>query len=117
MCSATWKELSLLAVHQNQNPDNSQADKTSNNSHKKESQIRDVKNKCLRVYNDDEPLMSPTCGARFNSIPESDENEEDENGAIEFQGFFVNSAPSSSPMVNGRIGCDEIVGDVGGFFS
>lgn len=51
--------------------------------------------------------MSPTCGARFNPIPESDENEEDENVAVEFQGFFVNSAPSLSPRVNGRTGCDE----------
>jgi hypothetical protein len=39
------------------------------------------------VYNDDEPLMSPTSDARFNPIPESDENEEDESGAVEFRGI------------------------------
>lgn len=43
----------------------------------------------LKAYNDDEPLMSPTSGARFNPIPESDENDEDdENMDGEFQGFF-----------------------------
>ncbi|KAM5576938.1 E3 ubiquitin-protein ligase WAVH1-like [Rosa sericea] len=77
VCNATWKELPLLDTfipHSNTKP---------------ESKLRDVKTKTLRVYNDDEPLMSPTSGARFNPIPESDENEE-ENDAVEFQGFFVN---------------------------
>uniref|UniRef100_A0A2N9IDA6 RING-type domain-containing protein n=1 Tax=Fagus sylvatica TaxID=28930 RepID=A0A2N9IDA6_FAGSY len=78
VCTATWKELPLLAFQQNQNPEN---------------KVRDVKTKCLRVYNDDEPLKSPTSGACFNPIPESDENEEDENATVEFQGFFVNSSP------------------------
>ncbi|PRQ48362.1 putative chromatin regulator PHD family [Rosa chinensis] len=77
VCHATWKELPLLETltpRTNTNP---------------QSKLRDVKIKPLRVYNDDEPLMSPTSGARFNPIPESDENE-DENDAVEFQGFFVN---------------------------
>ncbi|GFY86707.1 zinc finger (C3HC4-type RING finger) family protein [Actinidia rufa] len=44
----------------------------------------------LKVYNDDEPLMSPKSVTRFNPIPELDENEgEEENGAEEFQGFFA----------------------------
>ncbi|XP_062143599.1 probable E3 ubiquitin-protein ligase EDA40 [Alnus glutinosa] len=100
VCCATWKELPLLAVHPN--PDATQAERDNANTinNKREFKARDVKTKCLRVYNDDEPLMSPTSGTRFNPIPESDENEEDENGAVEFQGFFVNSAPLSSPKVN-----------------
>lgn len=40
----------------------------------------------FKVYNDDEPLSSPTSGSRFNPIPESDETEEENE---EFPGFFV----------------------------
>lgn len=49
-------------------------------------QKRDVKKPILKVYNDDEPLSSPTSGARFNPIPESDEYD-DRND--EFPGFFA----------------------------
>ncbi|KAG6645787.1 E3 ubiquitin-protein ligase WAVH1-like [Carya illinoinensis] len=105
ICNATWKEVPLLAIQEN--TENSQ-----NNCHR-ESTITEVEiTKCLRVYNDDEPLMSPTGGARFNPIPESDENEEDENGAVEFQGFFVRSAPSSSPRFNGRAAGDDMFRNV-----
>jgi hypothetical protein len=95
----------LLAIHPNPDATTQAADRDDNANtinNKREFKARDVKTKCLRVYNDDEPLMSPTSGARFNPIPESDENEEDENGAVEFQGFFVNSSapPLSSPKVN-----------------
>ncbi|KAL6220225.1 hypothetical protein ACLB2K_007981 [Fragaria x ananassa] len=83
VCNATWKELPLLDILTPQT-------KPQTDSH---SKLRDVKTKPLRVYNDDEPLMSPTSGARFNPIPESDENDE-ENDAVEFQGFFVNSESS-----------------------
>lgn len=100
VCSATWKELPLLAIHPNPDTIQAERDNASNRNNKRELIARDVKTKCLRVYNDDEPLMSPTSGARFNPIPESDENEEDENGSAEFQGFFVNPAPSASPNVN-----------------
>ena len=87
VCNTNWKELPLLAFHQN--PAVSQAEHNDNNK------VRDLKTKTLRVYNDDEPLMSPTSGARFNPIPESaDENEEDQNDTVEFQGFFVNSTPT-----------------------
>ncbi|KAK1433182.1 hypothetical protein QVD17_10088 [Tagetes erecta] len=44
----------------------------------------------LKVYNDDEPLGSLTPKARFNPIPESDENSE-EDSIGEFQGFHINS--------------------------
>lgn len=54
----------------------------------------------LKVYNDDEPLMSPTSAAWFNPIPESDENgdEDSEIGGEEFQGFFVNASTSPIEM-------------------
>ncbi|KAA8546641.1 hypothetical protein F0562_003128 [Nyssa sinensis] len=52
--------------------------------------------------------MSPTSGARFNPIPESDENEDEEslneNRDEEFQGFFVNAHtnPVFEPNINSR---------------
>lgn len=99
VCSTGWKELPLLSIHHSQTPTT-----TTTNKINEASMLRDVKttaNKCLRVYDDDEPLMSPTSGARFNPIPETDENElgDDEIGAAaEFQGFFVN-APRTPPQL------------------
>ncbi|KAL8172068.1 hypothetical protein V2J09_023872 [Rumex salicifolius] len=46
-----------------------------------------------RSYNDDESLLSPTAGVRFNPIPEAED--EDDEDAAEFQGFFVNPTPST----------------------
>ncbi|PWA89462.1 zinc finger (C3HC4-type RING finger) family protein [Artemisia annua] len=48
--------------------------------------------KQFKVYNDDEPLACLTPKARFNPIPESDENCEDEEDDVisEFKGFCVN---------------------------
>ncbi|GFP87521.1 hypothetical protein PHJA_000895800 [Phtheirospermum japonicum] len=81
ICHFTWKEMHLLG---------------SNNSLKSEKRggdaiCRDLNSKnekrtLLKVYNDDEPLSSPTSGARFNPIPESDETEEENE---EFPGFFA----------------------------
>lgn len=48
----------------------------------------------LKVYNDDEPLMSPKSVVRFNPIPESDENEDGDKESEEFQGFFINANAS-----------------------
>lgn len=96
VCNTSWKELPLLSLHHTHNIIPPTGVNTNNNKTREPSKLREVKTKSLRVYDDDEPLMSPTSGARFNPIPESDENEseqgDDENGAVEFQGFFVNSA-------------------------
>ncbi|XP_050125223.1 probable E3 ubiquitin-protein ligase EDA40 [Malus sylvestris] len=86
VCSTAWKELPLISVHKPQ----TQHKPPPISSPKKP---RDVKTKPLRVYNDDEPLSSPTSGSRFNPIPEEND---DENDAVEFQGFFVNT--SSKPQ-------------------
>ncbi|KAJ4836821.1 hypothetical protein Tsubulata_020086 [Turnera subulata] len=52
-----------------------------------------------RSYDDDEPLLSPTAGARFNPIPEAnDENAEDAEEEEEFQGFFVNTSVKSDDV-------------------
>ncbi|KAL2348964.1 hypothetical protein Fmac_002964 [Flemingia macrophylla] len=72
VCSTTWKELPVLSLHNDNNKRN------------------------FKVYNDDEPLMSPTSLSRFNPIPES-ENEDDEEQDAEFQGFNVN--PQSSTVI------------------
>lgn len=79
VCNTSWKELPVLSLH-NEN----------------------TNKRSFKVYNDDEPLMSPTSLSRFNPIPES-ENEEDEEDNIntEFQGFNVNPLPNlqSSPVI------------------
>ncbi|KDP32155.1 hypothetical protein JCGZ_12616 [Jatropha curcas] len=98
VCNATWKELPLLSLH-HKPPE----------IKKEDDKIKDFsKTKNLRVYNDDEPLMSPSPGSLFNPIPELEEYDveegEDDNSAHEFQGFFVNPAPvkvnSNQVMVN-----------------
>lgn len=78
VCGTNWKELPVLSIQHEKNEN------------------RDSRN--FKVYNDDEPLMSPTSLSRFNPIPESEnETEEDEDDDnVQFQGFNVNR---SSPVV------------------
>ncbi|CBI18619.3 unnamed protein product, partial [Vitis vinifera] len=64
VCCSNWKEVPLLAVHEDQKPEINER--------------RQFAPSDLKAYDDDEPLMSPTTGARFIPIPESDENEEEE---------------------------------------
>ncbi|KAJ7953472.1 Zinc finger C3HC4-type RING finger family protein [Quillaja saponaria] len=94
VCSTNWKELPLLETQidndQNLKHGSEAAEKNRARSHV----IRDVKIKSLRVYDDDEPLMSPNSVARFNPIPESDENEDDQEkeqqyGTVNFQGETI----------------------------
>ncbi|XP_010275508.1 PREDICTED: uncharacterized protein LOC104610543 [Nelumbo nucifera] len=120
VCNANWREVPLLAVHKNlQSTDEDVVDNKQDKTHgavnklqeKRRESItpRDVKTKYnqqskpsdSRVYDDDEPLLSPTAGARFVPIPEADENEGEEENDVddeidEFQGFFVNPIRSSS---------------------
>ncbi|XP_075510555.1 E3 ubiquitin-protein ligase WAV3-like [Primulina tabacum] len=76
VCNSTWKEIHLSP---------STPSPTQNRAQDFE-QKRDVKKPILKVYNDDEPLSSPTSGARFNPIPESDEYEDVND---DFPGFFA----------------------------
>ncbi|KAF7829241.1 putative E3 ubiquitin-protein ligase EDA40 [Senna tora] len=90
VCNTNWKELPVLAIY--------------NDKHDKKG---DIKTRPLKVYNDDEPLRSPTSVARFNPIPESDENEEDqEEESTEFQGFNVN--PVGPLLLSPRIRTLEV---------
>ncbi|KAK6923885.1 von Willebrand factor, type A [Dillenia turbinata] len=79
VCSCQWKDVPLLTVHQNQ--------PQPLDLHTSRDQSRKQLNRCdsiARVYDDDEPLLSPQCC--FNPIPESDENDDAND---EFQGFFA----------------------------
>ncbi|CAL0314140.1 unnamed protein product [Lupinus luteus] len=76
VCSTCWKELLVSEIH-------------SEKITTVEDKNKDIKMRSLKVYNDDEPLMSPTSVARFNSIPES---EDEYDGNTEFQGFNVLSS-------------------------
>ncbi|CAN0917623.1 E3 ubiquitin-protein ligase WAVH1 [Linum grandiflorum] len=98
VCNSPWKELPLLSLYPN------------SQFRKGDSRLLDLdsKSKNLRVYNDDEPLMSPSPGSLFNPIPELEENEseldDDESGRgssdVEFQGFFVNPSPGKGSRGN-----------------
>lgn len=98
VCGSSWKlEAPLLSLHHNHN---------SNPKSKSESEfkLREVKTKTLRVYNDDEPLVSPISLAQFNPIPESEENDDEEcQENHEFQGFFVNASPLSNQSLTDPI--------------
>ncbi|XP_076903870.1 putative E3 ubiquitin-protein ligase EDA40 [Bidens hawaiensis] len=50
----------------------------------------------LKVYNDDEPIACLTPKARFNPIPESDENCDDEDSVSEFQGFHIDGCSNNN---------------------
>lgn len=111
VCHSEWKELPLLSIHDTQKPVKVE-EKTIREVSPSPRAKRDVKftnesnfqgRPILKVYNDDEPLMSPTSGAPFNPIPESDEyDEENDNVVEEFQGFFVdaNVKPVNESLVN-----------------
>ncbi|XP_062100940.1 E3 ubiquitin-protein ligase WAVH1 [Humulus lupulus] len=101
VCSSGWKELPLLSFHHTHTLQ-SGVNKISSPD---PSKLKDVKAKSLRVYDDDEPLMSPTSGTRFNPIPETDEDESeqgDENSVSEFQGFFVNPTSTTRLATGGN---------------
>ncbi|KAF8012286.1 hypothetical protein BT93_I0427 [Corymbia citriodora subsp. variegata] len=99
VCSACWKEIPLLDAHKIGGEDDDDD---------AGSKIANAKPKPLRVYDDDESLLSPRSVSRFNPIPESDEsNEDDQYGEedVEFQGFCVGS--SASPLSRMRLSDEE----------
>ncbi|KAI3451858.1 hypothetical protein Pfo_008523 [Paulownia fortunei] len=94
ICNFTWKEMRLLSTDHHQKPLPHQAQKRGD-ALGRDSNTKNDKRCVLKVYNDDEPLSSPTSGARFNPIPESDETEEETE---EFPGFFVTNNVVSADM-------------------
>eukprot|EP00268_Persea_americana_P029371 TRINITY_DN2840_c1_g1_i6.p1 TRINITY_DN2840_c1_g1~~TRINITY_DN2840_c1_g1_i6.p1 ORF type:complete len:707 (+),score=58.61 TRINITY_DN2840_c1_g1_i6:902-3022(+) len=107
VCSTTWKDAPLLAIHKNQPRQQPPEEELIINSPdpvvkeiKGEKKPRSDSNS--KLYDDDEPLMSPKRSPfNFNPIPEvDDENEGDD--VVEFQGFFANpSKPSKGGATYG----------------
>ncbi|KAJ0242021.1 E3 ubiquitin-protein ligase WAVH2 [Hirschfeldia incana] len=98
-CSAAW----------NYTPTSDAESVNSGSDPERRTEIREIKTgKSLRVYNDDETLAySPVSLAHFNSIPESDENDDVEE-ADQFPGFFSDSSTTSSlavpiPPISGNL--------------
>ncbi|XP_010531335.1 PREDICTED: uncharacterized protein LOC104807655 isoform X1 [Tarenaya hassleriana] len=90
VCGASWRQASLLSLSLHELG----AENYPKPGSESESRTRGTKSKSLRIYNDDDPLISsPISLTGFNPIPESDENDDDDdeqdNG--EFKGFFVNT--------------------------
>lgn len=118
VCNSTWKDVPLLAIHRLQQQHdqkthkeeesypNTPIKKQENNQEKPQPLLPNVKTyykpeQCdFNAYNDDEPLLTPTAGAKFVPIPEANEDlEEDEE---EFRGFFVNPISSDEAFANQR---------------
>ncbi|KAK2656683.1 hypothetical protein Ddye_009735 [Dipteronia dyeriana] len=71
VCTSQWNQVPIWSQQQQQQP-----------------------TKNLRVYNDDEPLASPISLAHFNPIPESDEEDLNQN---HIQGFFATASSTTPP--------------------
>ncbi|KAG9439959.1 hypothetical protein H6P81_020124 [Aristolochia fimbriata] len=109
VCNATWREVPLLAIHRQQqqhpHPDahnESAAAGAEEDKHEKPKSGLINNNSSLktttsesRLYDDDEPLISP----RFNPIPEADEDDGEDEEIGEFQGFFANPSSAKSEAV------------------
>ncbi|KAL7131710.1 hypothetical protein ABFS83_12G022300 [Erythranthe nasuta] len=89
ICSSTWKEIHLL--NSSDHHGKSSTDAICGDSKAK----CDSRSAALKVYNDDESLSSPTSGARFNPIPESDETEEESE---DFPGFSIANRASPAEV-------------------
>ncbi|XP_010437171.1 PREDICTED: uncharacterized protein LOC104720969 [Camelina sativa] len=117
VCGTSWRDTSLLPPLFLSSPlhelnTTATTHKSPKSGSESDSRIRESKpttNKSLRVYNDDEPLVSSPISRTggFNTIPESDENEDDDdedNG--EFKGFYVNTPSpltTKTDSVNGHV--------------
>ncbi|XP_047318650.1 E3 ubiquitin-protein ligase WAVH1-like [Impatiens glandulifera] len=102
VCCSVWKELPGLTTGNNHR----RLESDEETDQRTEMQVATVEKKKkqyvrsdLKIYNDDEPLLSPMLsGVRFSPIPESDENEhESEDNEEEFKGFSTDSNYTSSP--------------------
>lgn len=114
ICGTMWKQMPLLSVNDG-NQEHQFAEEVERTREKlattligdvvekKSSKLRKQHSfrPDLKVYDDDEPLASLTPKARFNPIPESDENC-DEDGIGEFQGFHIDGCSNSPVDIHAR---------------
>ncbi|GAA0174526.1 ion channel [Lithospermum erythrorhizon] len=102
VCYSTWKQMPVLSIHNVDTSNNLSETKSSESPRPIHVDINSKihNNPMLKVYNDDEPLMSPTSGCRFNPIPEYDE----ENENAEFLG--LSNSTTNNP---GRANANKIV--------
>lgn len=98
VCAAVWKDVPLLAVHTlNRNLNRQDEEKivrVDSGTPTKTTPLSSPKfdRRCdLVSFSDDEPLLTP----KFNPIPESVIDDDEEGEVEEFQGFFVNPISSS----------------------
>ncbi|XP_024977513.1 probable E3 ubiquitin-protein ligase EDA40 [Cynara cardunculus var. scolymus] len=115
ICGTLWKQMPLLSVNdqkhqfaEEEEEEESTREKLATTLigdvvEKKKSKLRKQHSfrPDLKVYDDDEPLASLTPKARFNPIPESDENC-DEDSIGEFQGFHVDGCSNSPVDIHAR---------------
>ncbi|CAN4122435.1 unnamed protein product [Withania somnifera] len=125
VCNSTWKDVPLLAIHKlqqqhdqkephkqkEQEQQESSCPNTPTIINKQQKPLPNVKTYYKKpehydskAYNDDEPLLTPTAGAKFVPIPEANEDQEDdeEEEIEEFRGFFVNPISSDEAFANQR---------------
>lgn len=114
VCGSNWKELPVLTTTTNNNQKPQVEEKKQEPAEpvdvRAKTERKQYARSDLKVYNDDEPLMSPKSVSRFNPIPEAEENEDEDNdnenehGVEEFQGFCVNTngSPFQQPTSSYR---------------
>ncbi|XP_068656569.1 E3 ubiquitin-protein ligase WAV3-like [Aristolochia californica] len=94
VCNATWREVPLLAIHKQQPETNNDAVEEEKPEKPKSAHYPLKTLSESRLYDDDEPLISP----RFNPIPEADEDDGEEEEIGEFQGFFTKPSTKSEAV-------------------
>lgn len=116
ICGTMWKQIPLLSVNDQNQKQNQFAEEEERTREKLATTLigdADEKKKKsklskqhsfrpdLKVYDDDEPLASLTPKARFNPIPESDENC-DGDSIGEFQGFHIDRCSNNPVDIHAR---------------
>ncbi|KAK9670128.1 hypothetical protein RND81_13G179900 [Saponaria officinalis] len=110
VCGCEWKEAPVLGApkHNHNNDDNSNNIIINSNNINNNNNVvkKPTTADHLRVYDDDEPLMSPVSGIRFNPILETEEESEESEVDVDFPGFFSDPATPRSLSFENRRGVE-----------